>query len=374
MELYIGLMSGTSADGVDAALVRVGHDLSAVSLLNLVSVPFTDAERQGILALCQAGEATVEDICRWHFRLSHLYSNAVRKLLDTARVRAEDVRAVGLHGQTVQHLPGEGTLQLGNAAVLANAVNIAVVHDFRSADMALGGQGAPLVPFFDQLVFGREPITSAVQNLGGIGNVTVVGPGAAAAPVIAFDTGPANMIIDGLVQHFTAGGKQYDEDGCMARSGTIAPNVVQELLQHEYFQEPPPKSTGRERFGRMFWESMLTKAQLRPEDWVATATAFTAASIAQQYQRFLLPFTEIQRIVVGGGGAKNPYLMELIEEYTAIDVVSSEALGVPVDAKEAMAFAVLAAANLRGIPAGVPEATGASRPALLGSVQQPSPR
>ncbi len=373
MELYIGLMSGTSADGVDAALVQIGSDISDVSLVKMVSHSFSLPERQSILRLCHNDTATVEDICRWHFRLAHLYALAVEELLQAAGVGREQITAVGMHGQTIQHLPGEGTLQLGNAAVLANRVGVTVVHDFRSADMALGGQGAPVVPFFDQLLFGGGPETAAVQNLGGIGNVTVVGPGAKAVPAVAFDTGPANMVIDGLVQRFSSGQRTFDDDGRMARSGTVAWDVVKMLLQHEYFAQEPPKSTGREVFGSAYGESMVAMVALSEADWLATATALTAASIAQQYRRFILPYTDLQRIIVGGGGAKNTFLLDLIQDYTKLPVVTSDSLGVPVDAKEAMAFAVLAAANRRGICAGVPMATGAARAALLGSVQHPTP-
>ncbi|HEV3049203.1 MAG TPA: anhydro-N-acetylmuramic acid kinase, partial [Longimicrobium sp.] len=281
------------------------------------------------------------------------------------------------HGQTVWHRPpADGkrgaTLQLGDAATIAERTGRPVVSDFRTRDVATGGQGAPLVPWTDQLLFSVPDRARALQNLGGIGNVTRVPPRGSAEPVWAFDTGPANSLIDAAVEIATDGRHRYDKDGRLAARGTVDQALLDDLLRHPYFAAEPPKSTGREEFGRPFVERLVQA--VRPEgdqDWmdlVATLTELTARTVADAYARWVVP-RGVDEVVLTGGGARNPVLAERIRALLhPLPVVDGSALGVDPDAKEAVAFAVLAWAHLRGIPANVPSATGAAGPRVLGSL------
>jgi anhydro-N-acetylmuramic acid kinase len=293
-----------------------------------------------------------------------------------AGVEPAAVAAIGSHGQTVWHRPpAEGergaTLQLGDPATLAERTGCAVVSDFRTRDLAAGGHGAPLVAWMDRVLLSAPGRTRALQNIGGIANVTRVPPRGEAGGVFAFDTGPGNALMDAAVELATDGRLGYDRDGVLARRGVVDEALLAELLRHPYFAAPPPKSTGREEFGRPF-VARLVEA-VRPEgdqDWmdlVATLTELTARSIAQAYQRWLLP-RGLDEAVVTGGGARNPALMERLRQLLApLPLLDAAGLGIEPDAKEAMAFALLAWAHLRGIPANVPEATGARGPRVLGS-------
>jgi len=368
----IGLMSGTSLDGIDAALVRLVGEAD-ITLVEFISVPYNSEQRAKLLRLCQPGQATVEDICSMNFKLGELFAEATLELLHKAQFSAEQIAVIGSHGQTIYHIPGESTLQIGEPSIIAQRTGITTVADFRPADIAAGGQGAPLVPYFDQIIFGEQHASyvTAVQNIGGIGNVTVVGNGTEALPWIAFDTGPGNMIIDAVVRSVTEGTMTYDKDGQMAAQGRVDASLLETLMQDPYFSQPLPKTTGRERYGSAFTSQLLKESALSQQDLVATVTAFTAESIADQYRRFILPYVTIDRVVIGGGGSRNKTLLKMIQERLDCPVYVHEDFGISSDAKEAMAFAMLADATLRRAANNVPRATGAKKPAVLGKIVLP---
>lgn len=376
--LIVGLMSGTSLDGVDAALVEIdgeGVDDVRFRLVHWLTAPFDEARREAIHGAILAGSA--ERLCGLHADLGEWLGEAVVRVCEEAGVPRGRVDAVGSHGQTVWHRPPAGalrgaTLQLGDPATLAERTGIAVVSDFRTRDMAAGGQGAPLVPWVDRLLFSLPDRARALQNIGGIGNVTWVPPRGSAESVLAFDTGPGNALMDTAVEIATGGRMTYDRDGRLGARGEVDETLLADLLRHPYFAAEPPKSTGREEFGRPFVERLV--AATAPEgdrDWldlVATLTELTARSIADAYRRWIVP-RGVEQVVLTGGGARNPTLVRRIRSLLGpLDVVGGEVLGVDPECKEAVAFAVLAWAHLRGIPANVPAATGAAGPRVLGSL------
>ncbi len=375
--LIVGLMSGTSLDGVDAALVEVEGEGTAdvrFRLVHWLTAPYDDARREAIHGAILAGSA--ERLCGLHADLGEWFAEAVLRVCGEAGVPPERVAAVGSHGQTVWHRPPAGgvrgaTLQLGDPATVAERTGIATVSDFRTRDVAAGGQGAPLVPWVDQLLFALPRGARALQNIGGIGNVTWVPPRGSTESAFAFDTGPGNALMDAAVEMATGGRLTFDRDGRLGAQGTVDEDLLAELLRHPFFAAEPPKSTGREEFGRPF--VMRLAEAVRPEgdrDWldlVATLTELTARSIADAYRRWLVP-RGVDEVVVTGGGARNPTLVRRIRSLLEpIEVSGGEVLGVDPEAKEAVAFALLAWAHLRGIPANVPAATGAAGPRVLGS-------
>lgn len=376
--LIVGLMSGTSLDGVDAALVELeGEGVEDVRfrLVHAVTVPYDEARREAIHGAILAGSA--EALCGVHAELGEWLAEAAVRVCDEAGVERERVAAIGSHGQTLWHRPPAAgrrgaTLQLGDAATIAERTGCAVVSDFRTRDMAAGGQGAPLVPWVDQVLFSLPGRSRALQNIGGIGNVTWVPPRGAEESCFAFDTGPGNALMDAAVEIATGGRLTFDRDGRLAARGEVDRALLEELLRHPYFAQEPPKSTGREEFGRPF---VLRLAEaVRPEgdrDWmdlIATLTELTARTIADAYRRWLLP-RGVDEAVMTGGGARNPTLVARIRDLLhPLPVLGGEVLGVDPEQKEAVAFAVLAWAHLRGIPANVPAATGAAGPRVLGSL------
>ncbi|MET0395484.1 MAG: anhydro-N-acetylmuramic acid kinase [Longimicrobiaceae bacterium] len=376
--LIVGLMSGTSLDGVDAALVEIdgeGADDVRFRLVHWLTAPFDEARREAIHGAILAGSA--ELLCGLHADLGEWLGEAVERVCDEAGVARQRVDAVGSHGQTVWHRPPAGarrgaTLQLGDPATIAERTGIAVVSDFRTRDMAAGGQGAPLVPWVDRLLFSLPDRARALQNIGGIGNVTWVPPRGSAADLLAFDTGPGNALMDTAVEIATGGRMTYDRDGRLGAQGQVDEDLLADLLRHPYFAAEPPKSTGREEFGRPFVERLVSAtAPEGDRDWldlVATLTELTARSIADAYRRWLVP-RGVEQVVLTGGGALNPTLVRRIRSLLdPLEVVGGEVLGVDPECKEAVAFAVLAWAHLRGIPANVPAATGAAGPRVLGSL------
>jgi len=375
----VGLMSGTSADGVDAALVRIsgsGDSLEA-SLEAFATVPYQPAIREAVLALSSPA-ASVGDLCRMDFTLGGVFAEAAMNLIRLAELDPTDVDLIASHGQTVCHLPPTGggdefgTLQIGEPAVIAEATGITVVADFRPRDMAAGGQGAPLVPYADYVLFRSPEKTRAVQNIGGIANVTLIPAGGSIEHVIAFDTGPGNMVIDALVTAFTDGKMQFDADGELGALGEVDDSLLRWLMGHEFIARTPPKSTGREQFGASFVRELLAKAQaddVSAEDLLATVTAFTAESIADSYRRFLLPQHEVDEVILGGGGSYNATLRRMLRERLPwLDVLLHEDFGIRSDAKEALAFAILGNETMLGRPANVPSATGARHAAILGKI------
>ena len=371
-------MSGTSADGIDAvvaALSGSGRSLRARVLKHLHK-PFPPSLRDRVLVAALDGH--VAEICELNFLLGEYLARAALDAIGAARISPARVTAIASHGQTIHHLPyaeTRSTLQIGEAAVIAERTGITTVADFRVADMAAGGQGAPLVPYADWALLTDDVYPRIVQNIGGIGNLTFLPAGAAIEQVIAFDTGPGNMVIDGIVSRLTGGKRSFDEAGRWAATGAVSAKLLAEMMKHPFLKRRPPKTTGREEFGRPFVDKTLIgarKLRMKSEDIVATATAFTAESIADAYRRFVFPKLKPDKlkrlqIILGGGGAKNPTLRKMLQErVAAAEIYTHEDFGIDNSAKEALAFAILAHETLQGNPSNVPSATGSKRSAVLG--------
>ncbi len=380
--IVAGVMSGTSADGINVAIARIqGRGFrSRLELLAHYQFPYPDNVRRAVLAAMNARAASVSDLSRLNFLLGELYADAIRAAQRRARLECE---LVGCHGQTLYHQgdakpflgrPIACTWQTGEAAIIAAKLGLPVVSDFRPADMATRGKGAPLVSFLDYVLYRHRRYGRIVQNLGGIGNLTAIPPRAQPEDVVAFDTGPGNMVIDAVTEHLF--GRPYDRNGRIAARGEPIERVLQQLLRHPFFRQKPPKTAGREQFGREFVREFLRLCRRADEnDIVATATALTARSIGMAVRKFVLPLVEpplrFREFVVSGGGTKNATLMRMIREELAplkMRVRTSDDFGMPADAKEAAAFALLAYQTWRHLPSNVPSATGAERPAILGKV------
>jgi anhydro-N-acetylmuramic acid kinase len=387
--IVAGVMSGTSADGINVVLTRIqGRGFrSRIELLADYEFPYPPHVRRKILDTMNA-TASVADLSRLNFVLGDLYANAVRAAQRRAKLECE---LVGCHGQTIYHqgIPGPFlgqrvacTCQTGEGAVLAARLGIPVVSDFRPADISVGGKGAPLVPFLDYVLYRHRRFGRIVQNIGGIGNLTAIPPRAMPDEVIAFDTGPGNMVIDAVTQHLFD--KPFDRNGRFATRGKPIESVLRQLLRKPFFRQPPPKTAGREQFGREFVRAFLHLCNHRDQhDVVATATALTARSIGLAVRKFALPLdadadeTNIRRptffreFVVSGGGTKNAALMRMIADELSdlkMRVRTTDEFGLPSEAKEAVAFALLAYQTWRRTPSNIPSATGAKRPAILGKV------
>jgi anhydro-N-acetylmuramic acid kinase len=398
--LVLGLMSGTSADGIDVALARVGeratrgqltgrtkdrprHKIRS-ELVAHATLPMNAAVRKEVLRIAEGGACTAGEISQLNFHVGEEFAAAAIAACRKFHVSLSRVELIGSHGQTIFHqgnaVPYLGrktasTLQIGEPAVIAGRTGIPTVGDFRVADIAAGGQGAPLVPYVDWLLFGGTGIGRVALNLGGIGNVTVLARGAKPEQVMAFDTGPGNMVIDALVAHFTKGSERFDRNARMARKGRCFNSLLEELLKDPYLELRPPKSTGREYYGREFAAKLLGKAakyRMRPEDLVRTATVFSALSAVDALNRFVLQRVKIEQVIVSGGGARNPLIMaQLATAMAPVEVVSSSEVGVDVDAKEAYAFALLAYESWNGRAGNLPSATGARRAVVLGKICRP---
>lgn len=378
--LLVGLMTGTSADAVDAALVRftgVGLECRH-EILRYEEAPLEPALRREILEVASAGEVALERLMRLDAALGERYAAAVLELLALAGVAPAAVTAIGSHGQTVRHLPRAGnggqalTLQIGSAAVLAERTGIAVVSDFRARDTAAGGEGAPLVPLCDWWLFRTPEESRVLLNLGGIANVTYLPRGGALADVVAFDTGPGNVLLDALAERASDGARRHDEGGASAARGVAHEALLSELLSDPFFALTPPRSTGRERFGRGYAEKLGAVGRdlgLSEDDLMATAVELTAASISEAVTRFLVPRGGVDVVAASGGGVMNPVLMRaLSRRLSPASLVPTDALGVHAPGKEALAFAFLAHQTLCGLAGNVPGATGASRPVVLGHI------
>lgn len=376
--LAIGVMSGTSADAADAALVRLSLEpRPAVAVLAFVSRPHPPELRRRILAACPVDAGSSRLVSELNVELGEVFAEAALAAMAQAGVAAGDVDVVGSHGQTVYHdgsaarATVRSTLQLGEPAVIAERTGCTVVSSFRARDVAAGGEGAPFVPYADWLLFADPARGRVLLNVGGIANVTVLPAGAAIDGVTGFDTGPGNMVIDALVSLGTNGRQAFDEDGRLAARGAVREDVLEHLLHHAYFEREPPKSTGREEFGEEFADALWSK---RPdaiafEDMVASATMLTVESVARALERWVLPRHAIHELYVSGGGARNPTMMAwLVDRLPAIAVRDFSVLGVQGRAKEAVAFAALAVQTLRGEPSNVPGVTGARHPVVLGSI------
>jgi anhydro-N-acetylmuramic acid kinase len=373
-------MSGTSADGIDAVVAQVfgsGRGLRARVLAH-VHQAFPRHLQRHILHVGLHG--SVAEICELNFLLGEHFARTALAAVRRAKLQPKHIAVIGSHGQTIHHLPNArtpSTLQIGEPAVIAERTGITTVADFRVRDMAAGGQGAPLVPYADWALFTHKTKPRIVQNLGGISNLTFLPPRAKLQDVLAFDTGPGNMVIDGLVAALTSGRRTFDENGRLAAAGTVCEKLLTEMMAHPFIRRRPPKTTGREEFGEAFVRKVLASGRRRKlsyADIIATATAFTAVSIAEAYRRFVFPrltpdlLSRLQ-IVLGGGGAKNPVLRHMLyERMGARELLTHEDFGIANAAKEALAFALLAHETLAGYPANVPAATGARRAVLLGKI------
>ena len=384
----IGLMSGTSVDGVDAALVEIqGHGLETeIELLAFHSHPFETEVRDRIFDLFQPETSRVDEICQMNFLIGEVFADAVLAVIRDAQLEAGEIDLIGSHGQTIYHLPPQAgtryipsTLQIGESAIIAHRTGIPTIANFRVADLAAGGQGAPLVPYVDFLLFRQPDRTVALQNIGGISNVTLIPAsvtgssrtGAAESDVLASDTGPGNMIIDSVMEILTAGEQTYDDAGRFAAQGSVCEPLLKEWLQHPFLSAHPPKTTGREAFGRQFADQTIQQAQnqnIGQADLVATMTAFTAQTIFDYYQRFLFPHHPVDEIYISGGGTHNLTLMDHLKRlFQPIPLLPIDSIGFSSDAKEAIAFAVLANEAVHGNPTNLPQVTGASRPMVLGT-------
>lgn len=385
--IVAGVMSGTSADGIDVALVDLsGRGLrTRLQLLTHRHFPFPGPVRKKILRLMN-GSAPVADLARLNFLLGELYADAVLKTQRSSRTAS--LALIGCHGQTLYH-QGQPqrfldhqiacTWQTGEAAIVATRTGVPVVSDFRPADMAAGGQGAPLVPFLDYLLFRHPDRGRVLLNIGGIANLTAIPAGAPPEEVIAFDAGPGNMVIDGVTSALFA--KPFDRDGKIAARGRVITTVISRLMADRFFRQPPPRTAGREQFGQQFGELFILyckNSRLFPastQDIVATTTEFTVASIADAIKRFVLkPAEKYEELIVSGGGANNLTLMRALKNHLAglgFELQTSTDLGLPVGAKEAVAFALLAYQTWNREPSNLPSATGARLPAILGKISLP---
>jgi anhydro-N-acetylmuramic acid kinase len=385
-KLVVGLNSGTSYDGIDAALVEItgSGTKTRVKTVAFGDFSFSPPERQKISELFSPATATVDRICLMNYYLGELFAEAALKLIAQAGRQPAEVDLIGSHGQTIYHLPEpvsvdgrslRATLQIGEPAVIAERTGILTVADFRAGDVAAGGQGAPLTSYADYLLFGQDQKVRLVQNIGGIGNVTLVGGAVPFGEITAFDTGPGNMVIDAVVALDTNGQMTYDRDGCLAERGTNSNELLTELLTHPYLAKSPPKTTGREEFGAEYAQAVFAAGKrlgLTLEDLVATVTAFTVATIAGSYERFIYPCYRPDEVIIGGGGAYNPTLVKWLQKrLDPVPVLRHEDFGISSDAKEAILFAILANETIHGIPANVPAATGARHPTVLGKIVLP---
>jgi len=381
--LVMGLMSGTSADGIDVALARISGIPPKLSLKleGHYHVAFPALVRKAILNLANGSPATVAEISQLNFLLGEEFARAAISACKSWRVPLRKVSLIGSHGQTIYHQGApspflnyprlSSTLQIGEPSVIAERTGVTTIADFRPADMAAGGQGAPLVPFVDYLLYRHPKRNRAALNIGGIANVTVIPARAKPEDVVAFDTGPGNMIVDALVEKFTHGRSHYDKDSQIALRGRLLPKLLTELMENPYLRRQPPKTAGREQFGQPCAQKILSWAKQRrakPEDLVRTATIFTSLSIANAFQQFILPLVRIDELIVSGGGARNPLMMVYLSAILGFSITFSGELGIKPEAKEALAFAILAYESYHGRANNLPSATGANHPAVLGKL------
>jgi len=374
--LAVGLMSGTSLDGIDAVLCEIsGSGLSTqIKELAFETYPFPVKLRVLVQRIAENQPIGIAEICSVNFELGQLFADAVLALCSTYGIKSSELGFIASHGQTVYHIPkpqGElvaSTLQLGESAVIAYKCQCPVISNFRTMDMAAGGEGAPLVPFSEYILYRSEDKAIALQNIGGIGNVTLIPKSAKLDQVFAFDTGPGNMMINDAMQHLYQ--KSYDDRGAVAARGKLIEELVNELKAHPYLQTIPPKSTGREEFGSDYTGTILEKYQeYPPEDVIATLTWFTAYSIAFSYQHYVLPDHQLSEVILAGGGVHNLTLKGYIQQMMPnISIVTQEERGYSSDSKEALAFVILGNETLHHQTSNVPSATGAKENVILGTI------
>lgn len=380
--LVVGLMSGTSVDSVDAVLVKIrGSGLSTrFRQIAFYSHRYPKGFRKVVLHNSLPGNGSVDDISTLNILVANFFADAVKAVVKKASIPLDKIDLIGSHGQTIHHLPQSrnlfgknirSTLQIGDPSTIAKLTGIITVGDFRTGDMALGGQGAPLVPYFDFLAFRSSKQNRALLNIGGIANITLLKKNCSVNDVVAFDTGPGNMVIDALMKKFYR--KEFDRNGETARSGKILPDLLSLLAQHLYFKKLLPKSTGREMFGAMFVKKILSQTKRkRKEDIIATVTEFTALTIYEQFNRFLLRRLNgdrLDELIISGGGSKNMVIVDTLNKYFLPAVVRlSDELGISSHAKESLCFAVLANEAVSGNPSNMPSVTGARHGTILGKI------
>ncbi|ERJ11747.1 anhydro-N-acetylmuramic acid kinase AnmK [Haloplasma contractile] len=374
MTLAIGLMSGTSLDGIDAVLIDISGygDKTSYRLIKGINTDYSQELRHKILKASSKEQSDVQQICSLNFELGYEFSKAVKKLLTEANKDPQDIDFIASHGQTIWHNPNNrdsyhsSTLQIGASAVIAYETGIEVVSNFREMDIAAGGEGAPLVPYVDYLLHQNKHKNVIIQNIGGIGNLTYIPKNGTLHDLVAMDTGPGNMMIDYVVNKYF--NKKYDDGGLIASKGSIIQPLLEKLLEHPFISQLPPKSTGREQFGEVYIKEMLDSIQIdqyKPEDIVTTFTHFTAETIVYQYNTFIKKYDEV---LLAGGGSYNHYLVKLLKEKLKIDVFTMEDKGFDSNFKEAIAFAILGNETINQLTSNVPSATGASRSVILGTI------
>ncbi len=384
--LAIGLMSGTSHDGVSAAVVRLDERVRPpAEALAFRTFPYAPRFRERLLELSSMRHVGAPAVSSINFELGKIFANAAINIARVAKVPLSRISFIGSHGHTIFHLPPRtaargqtpSTMQIGESSVIAAMTGLPVVADFRQMDVALGGEGAPLAPLAHLWLFGDRKLGRIIQNIGGIGNATYLKPGATLndSSLIAFDTGPGGMLIDALVTRLSSGRLKMDRDGKIAGRGRASVRLLAEVMRHPYFRRRPPKSTGREEFGSHYLEEIegrASSAGVAGDDLVATVTALTARSIADAVRRFVMPLGRVDQVIATGGGARNPTLLRMIHGYLPeVEVLTAKAVGVDGDALEAVAFAILGYQLLRGRQGNIPSVTGARTPAILGKLTLP---
>ncbi|MED0949001.1 anhydro-N-acetylmuramic acid kinase AnmK [Bacillus mobilis] len=380
--MYIaGVMSGTSLDGIDVALVHIeGSGVgSKVELIHFTTVPFCNDMKNEIQQALSIENSNVQLICSLNFKLGLCFAGAVKEVCKEANFPLEQLDVIGSHGQTIYHQPKQdgtmipSTLQIGEPAVIAYETKTTVISNFRTMDMAAGGQGAPLVPYSEIILYRHQTKNRLLQNIGGIGNVTVIPSQLSDKSVIAFDTGPGNMIMDEVCQRLFR--FPYDQNGKIAKQGVVVEEILTYCMNHPFLKMNPPKSTGREQFGEEFVSELLKRFEKHcKENILTTVTMFTANSIVYHYKEFILPYYEIDEAILGGGGSYNDTLVKMIrhglkEEKCALFL--QEDIGFSSEAKEAIAFAILANETYHRNPSNVPSATGATQSVVLGNITFP---
>ncbi len=402
-------MSGTSIDGIDACLVEIsGNGIhTGINVLAFETYPYNDTTRTAILDTCNPETGTVDKVCQLNFHLGKLFAHAAKSIANKARVPITDIDLIGSHGQTIYHIPNpatmektedrrqksearsqraevrekerwdlphiRSTLQIGEPSVIAQETGVTTVADFRPRDMAAGGQGAPLVPYVDFILFRDKEKGRALQNIGGIANVTVLPKNCGINDVIAFDTGPGNMIMDRIVELVTNNASHFDDGGKLAAKGSVNENLLASLLAYPYLSKPPPKTTGREEFGKSFAEKLYKDAKhsgIKDLDILATVTAFTAHSIADSYKHWILSKHQLSEIILSGGGSHNSTLIKFLRQYfePTIQIHTIDRFGISPNTKESLAFAILANETISGNPNNIPSATGAREAVIMGKI------
>ena len=385
--LALGLMSGTSADGVTGALVRfvIQEEHFEDQILEFITVPYPKDLRQKIFRLFRDEAGSLRLVCELNFEIGQFFGKVAQRVIFNSGIPKDAIHVIGSHGQTVYHLPpgqkelkkyAPSTLQIGEASVISQMTGVPVASDFRTADIAAGGHGAPLIAAADFYLLRHGSKTRIIQNLGGIGNCTYLPAGAGLEKVIAFDTGPANMAVDSLVFHLTGGKETYDRDGKRAASGKVNEKWLKSLLSHQYYSKKPPKTTGREMFGEPYALELLRegkKRRLAPNDIIATASMLTVESIILAYEKFCFPLGMPKEVILGGGGAKYRFIVNALKNRlpSEIKVMTHESLGINSMAKEAIGFALLGLLCALGRPGNVPAATGAKKSVILGKLYYP---